>query len=131
MSEKLYRDFDDPERYEREKVTRIMPGDLHKLGIYTLRMMWPPDTPPPFAAEFLTCILDVEQTNTGYYRVGYCWQPKGEPESADTVFNAEGFMVMAPEELDEIEMGYFVGSLDPYDIEFADLVAKAKELSPA
>lgn len=138
MSEKLSRTFDSEDRYEREKHTRIMPDSLRQLGLYTLRMMWPPDMRPPFGVEFLTCITNVDHREDGYYDVGFVMQPQDEPEVTDSFFNHNGFMVLPNDghpglvELPpEIEMAYFVGSLDPYDVEFAEMVAKATELTTA
>ena len=139
MEKPLKRPFDYPKRYELEKHTRIMPHNLRPLGIYTLRMMWPPDVRPPFASEFLTCIISSTERDDGYFDVSFVMHPGNEPESADSIFNPNGFMIIPNDGEDpalaefpeEIEMAYFVGSLDPYDLEFAELVAKAKELTPA
>lgn len=136
MGRSLSKEFDYPDRYEREKITRIMPDALRQLGYYTLRMMWPPETPPPFASEFLAVIIESEQRESDYWDVGFVWQPVSEPEPTDAVFNPDGFMVVGDTvsesgnegQEEEIEIGYFVGSTDPYDLELAEMIANAKEL---
>lgn len=139
---KASREFDDPQRYEREKVTRVMPENLHHLGLYTLRVMMPPGS-RPFAVEYLTVVRgEPVRRDSEHWDVSYVWYPGRrdvEPEIADTIFNNNGFMVISnegdDEDLadfpDEIEMAYFVGSLDPADLEFGELIAKAKELVPS
>ena len=125
------RDFDDPNRYEREKATRIMPADLQRSGMYTLRMMFPPGR-KPFGAEFLTCITE-EATlrEDGNWDISYVWYPS----QASREVEEAGFMIVlnrGPRKFeglpDEIEIGYFVGSIDPFDLELAELVGKSQEL---
>lgn len=129
-----YRDFDFPERFEREKATRIMPDNLQKMGKYTLRMLMLPPKAGPYAGEFLTSVTEVEQ-HDDFYEVSFVFQTPEHLKAvnADSRFNKAGFMIIPdyrqPQDpASELEIGYFVGSLDPYDIDLALMVAKSREL---
>jgi hypothetical protein len=127
----LSREFDYPERFEREKVTRLMPETLRVMGMYTLRMMLPPGE-RPFAFEFATAITVIQPQGEGTHVIEWVWQlPKDpKPKHEGGMFNARGFMIMDnsdqyyPGFPPEIEMAYFVGSTDPYDLELAELTAE-------
>ena len=126
------RDFDYPDRFEKEKVTRLMPSAVQEMGAYTLRMMMPPGS-KPFAAEYLGCLIDKTEFET-HFILGIMLSQSGHEKDfriTDTRFSKEGLMIMSnpgrkafPEYPEQIEMGYLVGSLDPLDIEFGELTQK-------
>lgn len=128
------REFDFPDRFEREKSTRIQPEDLKKMGFYTLRMMMPPDS-KPFAVEFASVVTGVERKDNAF-DVSYVLKPSENKDFRlmGSDFNLRGFMVIYNDgslegQPDEIEMAYFVGSLDPYDLALGDLMAQAHDLT--
>jgi hypothetical protein len=134
MSERIgVRDFDNPTSYEHEKVTRVMPADVKLLGMYVLRMMNPPGS-RPYAHDLLICVVDKEEVHdrtffgllfaTDYF--------SGHEGVREVAFNSNGFMFIdnsgreMPDQPDEIEMAYFVGSVDPIDVEFGHLVEEMR-----
>lgn len=130
MTERPYlRELDDPSRFERESVTRIMPQDARELGLYVLRIMMPPGS-ETYAVDYLTCLLDKEDEGS-LTVVGFMISPSGREEDlqpTETAFNRNGFMIIEnpgqeslPDMPEEIEMGYIVGSSDEFDIGIAQM----------
>ena len=127
----LVRDFDFPERFEREKHTRIHPNDLKILSLYVLRTMMPPGS-KHFAIEALTKVTGVRPFGNDLAVSYICELNRNKGFQHECwLFNTDGFQIIRNADLhipglpDEIEMGYFLGSLDPLDVEFSAMAARA------
>jgi hypothetical protein len=131
------------ERYESEKVTRIFPQYLRRADFYKIRVKALPDQKTGgFANEFRACISRVAfYLSEGEFDVGLVFFKceEGTPiVSQTTKFSEDGFMIARDDPDDPnyvrgqpsiMEIGYVVGSTDPYDIAQAALVAQSRGLA--
>ncbi len=125
----LSRPFNNLGRYEREKSTRVWPDSIHTNEIYTLRIRWPFDNNPQ-CHEFCVLVQDVIPIDE-LYKVEFAWKPNEEVGLADFPLSHNGFVLtslgddhavspyVSMENVDE--MGYFVGSTDPWDLALAEM----------
>lgn len=114
-------------RYEREKHTRIMPENFNTVDGYIWRLLTPPESRPPYALDLVAVVLEPVELKDGYYQV-VLFDGKAK-RVLESVFNQEGMQVVIDGEginPTEIEIGYFVGSTDPLDVEFGELLEKEK-----
>jgi len=126
--------------YEQEKITRIMPQDAIVDEAYWFRCIRPTHKSPPYADDKAVVILDsddVDPNPDSRNHIPFAYKDEDSEDGYRIIvaaFSDDGFILgenshdidpARPEGL--IEVGYLVGSLDPYDIALAELVAKTRE----
>lgn len=127
--DRLWRPFDSAERYESEKATRLMPDQVAEGGVYTLRIRWPEgaspaSSPGEFGREFAVLVQGLDLQDDGYYKFEGGWQARADVELFEMLVSEDGFVVVTEPGQDDLEMGYFVGSVDPWDLALADLTER-------
>lgn len=124
--------------YEKGKDDRVMPTDVQRLGIYTLRIMMPPNL-VTFAIETPIAVISVEQNLFSNYRIDFvqfALNGSDKVEDAESQFNGRGFMFITksgpgriadmPEEFD---IGYMLGTRASGDMAIASGIVIPDDLS--
>ena len=118
--------------YEAGKATRIMPQDVHLLGGYTLRIIKPVEHRPSYAADSQVLVTNIEGLNKNKVSLALKDSSGEGVLTSVHTFNEAGFFVAHILGIEHgintstttTEAGYLAGSIDPYDLALAALVAQ-------
>ena|GEM_PF-5312159 len=107
--------------YEADKILRVEPQRLQRLGLYTIRIMLPPDA-DDYAVETPSAIRSAERIGEDRWHVDftmYAPDNSGEIDDALGQFSDDGHMFLdntgasrMQQFGDRILMGYFVGTIE-------------------
>ncbi len=124
--------------YEADKILRVEPQRLQRLGLYTIRIMLPPGA-EDYAVESPAGIRSTEQIEEDLWHVDftmYAPDNSGEIDDAMGQFSDDGHMFLdntggsrMPQFGPRIQMGYFVGTIDKNALMLHASVEVPEELS--